>query len=259
MSDDRDTTSQDPDRDGAVEPGGERSDALESDSKPADADPTAAQLLSDPDLAPELARKVLAFFGEDGELELPVRRSEPPPPSTSEKRAAEQRARLEALLEHADAELLDRLQVDRAPLRADAAGFSDRAYTTVTAREPKLALQIRPIELVDWDQPEAIEDALRDNTPQALLRDLHRPVFDFDPERETHLLPSIADRVHQQAARRAFAATRELHHEATIQWGKDALDRAREALGMVRETLRDRHDTIGRKADDDHDITPEPN
>jgi len=51
----------------------------------------------------------------------------------------------------------------------------------------------------DFERPQQIEDDLRDCTPQALLRDLHRPDLTFDKVFEI-VDPAAADRLDASAA-----------------------------------------------------------
>jgi len=154
----------------------------EDDKDPPDsAGPTAKAVLANPSLDPELAEKLSRWFG-----------SEPEPSSQESESTAtgeNYMARVDALLaEAADAELVARvggermMEVLRSPLRP-------RTAERTSTFEPRLGVRLRVPELYTREPPHDIEDIVyEDNTPQALLRDLHRLEWEFDLYIETEIL-----------------------------------------------------------------------
>jgi hypothetical protein len=123
----------------------------------------------DPDeLDPELVARLAAWFGPPAPA-APV--EEPEDPERAEARAARERA-----MAAVEPGLLDAL-----------VGRGERYGQVVTPTPPRLAAaDIGRFELARWgvrsafgererDIPDEVVDALRQRTPQALLRDLHRP------------------------------------------------------------------------------------
>lgn len=142
-------------------------------------EPTAKAVLADPTLDPELAETLQRWFGSSAESEAP------PEPELPREVFME---RVDALLaEAADPRLVARLGGERhirvlQPMRS-------RLLDGPAAFEPRLGLRLRVPELYTLDPPEDIEDIVHeDNTPQALLRDLHRLEWEFDLYIEPEIL-----------------------------------------------------------------------
>jgi hypothetical protein len=166
--------------------------------------PTAAAVLANPDLDPDLAAKLQRWFGDGAE------------PSESEAVGDADDAPVElspvekvnALLEHADQELVSRILDHDYTITRD-----HRAVATRLARkvrdgfEPLVQAKLRVPQLRTEEVPYDIEDAIReDNTPQAILRDLHRVVWDFDPGfRRPMTIPKGTSAPHREALKKAQA------------------------------------------------------
>lgn len=135
--------------------------------------PTAAAVLANPELDTALAEKLGQWFGGDA--------SETEPAPEPEVESDWERV-LRVAGEAADLTLLDRLQRERRTT-VDYTALSASLLPKQTAFQPALNLKLRIPELYEAYVPGDIEDALREaNTPQAILRDLHRIEWDFDLE-----------------------------------------------------------------------------
>ncbi len=154
------------------------------DQDPKD-DPTVKDLLkgtSLDDVVDEATRKELErWFGLPSFEELEAKGAEPKP---EDPEVVAVRERREKAIEAVDRALLEALRVR----------YEDRSETLLKF-EAKLEVRVDPdvamldhgmLERVhtvaeprDFERPEDIEDDLKDVTPQALLRDLHRPETDF--------------------------------------------------------------------------------
>ena len=138
-----------------------------------DLGPTAAAVLANPDLDPELASRLNRWFGDDASTEVTETGPAPNPYAAQE--------RIDTLLsEAADAELVDRLDRDHS-ITLDYAKLLPPLAAKMRSFEATVRLQLRVPELYTAELPHDIEDLLTDdNTPQALLRDLHRLDWEFD-------------------------------------------------------------------------------
>lgn len=135
------------------------------------------------DLDPALVARLEAWFGAPTTAVEPS----PPPPrpvgnatsTADEERARRRRAALEA--------------VSRGPLERHIEARARRSAAVIEPLPPMTLVPERPpnrfdlsrwrllhVEAGEAEPPEDVWDALAERTPQALLRDLHRPVFYFD-------------------------------------------------------------------------------
>lgn len=123
---------------------------------------------------PALIARLAAWFGEPAA----------PPPREAQQRSSEQAALLARLEDALDPDLADR--ITGAARRADAMlRFAGAPLSSVARPEivsEKRSAAVVEVEALEYEQPEDIRRALRDdNTPQATLRDLFRPVIHYGP------------------------------------------------------------------------------
>lgn len=159
--------------------------------------------------------------------------AEPPPPEDPE--AAAQLERRAAAIEAADPTLLAEIAA-RAERSGDAirplpplASPSDRPIALFDAAMAELRTIAEPR---DYERAMWIEDDLKDCTPQALLRDLHRPELLFDKVFE-RFDPEAQARFNAIAAVAEAMATR----WQNLDFPMYATALARDALSEVRTTL----------------------
>lgn len=203
-----------------------------------DLGPTVAAVLANPELDSELANKLGRWFGSD------TTDKEPEPESSWERV-------LRVANEAADTDLLDRLQHERR-MTVNYEGLTSSLHRKQTGFKPRLELKLRIPELLAANVPMDIEDAMREaNTPQAILRDLHRIEWDFDLE----YFPTLIERpkawvsTHRPAIDEALTP---LESQAASNAPRDARARASKWFDDLRAELAI-NTTLGRKDDTSHE------
>ncbi|MBT8495686.1 MAG: hypothetical protein KJO07_21740 [Deltaproteobacteria bacterium] len=197
--------------------------------------PTAAAVLANPDLDPELAARLQRWFGGeqvgDGDDDSPENEATVAPAQLPYAQ------KLKALLDHADPELIARVDHDHEIHDRD---FRKIAQSLFDKRSegfvPLVELKLRVPQLRTEQVPFDIADALKEeNTPQALLRDLHRVEWDFESTWRRQLrIPKGSASEHRHRIKEAELAVGELRE---LLEAESASSSGRRAMELVHEII----------------------